>query len=455
MDTVDGIDAAGRRRLFLLANLAIFMIGLGFAVRANIAADLQRDLFDVLDLARSAAMVGEVIGATFIGFALTLLFGSALLDRVGMKAMLVFSAVGYLVGSLLVVGASLLGPDVTSYWLVYSGLLLTGLGWGAVEAATNPLVARLFPEQKTHRLNILHAWWPAGIVVGGLLGLGLGMLSLPWQLNLLILIVPAVVLFVLVLGTVFPVTERVAAGVGYGEMFREITRSPGFLIWFFAMMLTATSELAPGQWVDLALTNVVGMQGIILLIYVSGLMFVMRHFAGPLSSRISPVGLLWFSSLFAAIGLYALSLADSPLLAFAAATIWGVGVCYMYPTMLASVSERYPRGGAFFLGLMGFAGGLATQFVLPWMGAIFDSAKLEAAGGVEKLAAMTGAELAEVMQLASIESFQAVAVIPVILIPIFGLVWWRDHPAGGYRPVRLETGLAAELTAADVERQGD
>ena len=127
MDTVDGIDAAGRRRLFLLANLAIFMIGLGFAVRANIAADLQRDLFDVLDLARSAAMVGEVIGATFIGFALTLLFGSALLDRVGMKAMLVFSAVGYLVGSLLVVGASLLGPDVTSYWLVYSGLLLTGL----------------------------------------------------------------------------------------------------------------------------------------------------------------------------------------------------------------------------------------------------------------------------------------------------------------------------------------
>jgi MFS family permease len=437
--TTDAIDADGRRRLFVLSNLAIFMIGLGFAVRANIAADLQGDLFNELDLARSAAMVGEVIGATFIGFALTLLFGSALLDRVGMKWMLMFAAVGYLLGSVMVIAASLLGSGWSSYWLVYLGLLLTGLGWGAVEAGTNPLVAALYPEDKTHRLNILHAWWPAGIVAGGLIGLALGALSLPWEVNLLILFFPALLLGVMVRGAVFPVTERVAAGVGYGDMFREIVRSPGFLLWFFCMMLTATSELAPGQWVDLSLSNVVGMQGIILLIYVSALMFVMRHFAGPIAARISPVGLLWFSSLFAAIGLYALSLADSPLLAFAAATVWGVGVCYMYPTMLASASERYPRGGAFFLGLMGFAGGLAVQFVLPWIGGIFDRAKLEAAGGVEQLAVMSGEDLAEVMRVASVESFQAVAIIPVILLPVFGLIWWRDHRSGGYQPVSLTT----------------
>ena len=99
----DAIEPDMKKRLFWLSNLAIFMIGLGFAVRANIAADLQGDIFDVLDLARSASMVGEVIGATFIGFALTLLFGSALLDRVGMKAMLLFAAVGYLAGSVMVI----------------------------------------------------------------------------------------------------------------------------------------------------------------------------------------------------------------------------------------------------------------------------------------------------------------------------------------------------------------
>jgi MFS family permease len=168
-------------------------------------------------------------------------------------------------------------------------------------------------------------------------------------------------------------------------------------------------------------------------------MFVMRHFAGPIAERISPVGLLWFSSLFAAIGLYSLSAVDSPIPAFAAATVWGIGVCYMYPTMLSSVSERYPRGGAFFLGLMGFAGGLAVQFVLPVIGGVFDSVKLEAAGGAEALAAMSGEDLAEVMRVASATSFRAVALVPVFLLPVFGVIWWLDRKRGGYQPVRLGT----------------
>ncbi len=420
-------EASNRRLLFFLSNLAIFMIGLGFAVRSSIAGDLQTDMFNALDLARSAAMVGEVIAATFIGFALTLLFGGALVDRVGMKWMLLLAALGYIAGSIAVVVASLIEVSQTAYWLVYGGLLLTGLGWGAVEAATNPLVATIYPDQKTHRLNILHAWWPAGIVAGGLLGLLLAYLAVPWQANLLVLALPGVLLAVLVLRADFPVTERVASGVSYGEMFGELARSPGFFIWLICMMGTVTAELAPGQWVDLALTNVVGMPGIWVLIYVSALMFVMRHFAGPIVERISSVGLLTVSCIAAAIGLYALSAAGSPVAAFVAATIWGIGVCYLYPTMLGSVSERYPAGGALFLGMMGFAGGLATQFVLPVMGEVFDAAKLEAAGGLAAFEALQGAELAAVIRHASIESFRVVAIIPVLLVPVFAVLWWFDR----------------------------
>ncbi len=424
-------EASNRRLLFVLSNLAIFMIGLGFAVRSSIAGDLQADMFDALDLARSAAMVGEVIAATFIGFALTLLFGGALVDRIGMRWMLLFAALGYIGGSLAVIAASILPVAQLSYWLVYGGLLLTGLGWGAVEAATNPLVATIYPDEKTHRLNILHAWWPAGIVAGGLLGLALAYLAVPWQANLLMLTVPGFVLAFLVWKAEFPVTERVASGVTYGEMFGELTRSPGFFIWLICMMGTVTAELAPGQWVDLALTNVVGMPGIWVLIYVSALMFVMRHFAGPIVERISSVGLLTVSCIAAAVGLYALSAADSPLLAFAAATIWGVGVCYLYPTMLGSVSERYPAGGALFLGMMGFAGGMATQFVLPVMGEVFDTAKLEAAGGLAAFQALEGEALATVIRHASIESFRVVAIVPVLLVPVFAVLWWRDRSKAG------------------------
>ncbi|MBN1237713.1 MAG: MFS transporter, partial [Gammaproteobacteria bacterium] len=299
------------RRLFVVANLSIFMIGLGFAVRANIAGDIQTELFAEIDLARSGTMIGQVLGSTFIGFALTLLFGSALVDHLGMRRMLSFSAFGYVAGSAVVVAASLMPVGAATYWLIYGGFLLTGLGWGAVEAASNPLVTALYPAEKTHRLNILHAWWPAGIVAGGLLGLGLGALDVPWQWNLLILAVPGGVLAWLVLTAVFPVTERVAAGISHGDMYREVLRSPGCFVWFGAMMLTATAELAPGQWVDIALSNIVGLPGILVLVYVSALMFVLRHFAGRIVSYISPVSLLWLGSALAAAGLYALSVAQS------------------------------------------------------------------------------------------------------------------------------------------------
>ncbi len=423
-----------RKRLYHVGNLSIFMIGLGFAVRANIAPNLQGDIYDKIDIANSASMVGEALGATFTGFALTLLFGSALVDLIGMKRMLLLSALGYISGAAGLLFATTMSVTGAVETVVLVSLLLTGLGWGAVEAASNPMVAALYPEEKTHRLNILHAWWPAGIVVGGLLGVAITAIGLPWELNMFVLMAPAIVLAWMVATSIFPVTERVAAGVSYGEMFGELLKRPLFWVFWACMFLTAASELAPGQWVNIALSNIVGMQGILLLVYVSALMFVMRHFAGPIVERISSVGLMFVSCVCAGIGLYLLSLATSPVLAFAAATVWGVGVCYMWPTMLAIASERFPRGGAMAMGLMGFAGGMAIQFVLPKMGAIFDTAKAEAAGGVDKLATLAPAEMDEVIRYASVESFQSVAIIPLLLLPVFGLIWIYDRKKGGHKP---------------------
>ncbi|GAB2902541.1 sugar MFS transporter [Microbulbifer echini] len=415
------------RNIFLVGNLSIFMIGLGFAVRASIAGNLQSDIYDHIDLANSTAMLGEALGFTFTGFALTLLFGSALVDLVGIKRMLLLSSIGYVMGSLLIITASMVPPGEGVENLVMAGLLLTGLGWGAVEAASNPMVAAVDPENKTHRLNVLHAWWPAGIVVGGLLGLAISALEFPWQLNLIVLALPAVVMAWLVAVTDFPVTERVSSGISYGEMLKEVFKQPMFILLWVCMWLTAATELAPGQWVDLTLSRVVGMKGILILVYVSMLMFVMRHFAGQLAKKLSSVGLLWLSSLLAAVGLYSLGMARTPVTALLAATVWGIGVCYMWPTMLATVSERFVRGGALFLGLLGFAGGMSIQFVLPKLGVIFDNAKIEAAGGLEAFEKLSGDELDAVLATASVESFQSLAVVPLILLPIFAFIWLWDR----------------------------
>ena len=422
-----------RKRLYHVGNLSIFMIGLGFAVRANIASNLQENIYDKIDLVNSAALVGEALSATFMGFALTLLFGSALVDLIGMKRMLLLSALGYIAGAVGLVFATTMAINSSVETVIWVSLLLTGLGWGAVEAASNPMVAALYPEEKTHRLNILHAWWPAGIVVGGLMGFTITRVGLPWELNMFVLLLPALALAWMVSRATFPVTERVAAGVSYGQMFSELLKRPLFWVFWVCMFFTATAELAPGQWVNIALSHIVGMQGILLLVYVSALMFVMRHFAGPIVAHISPIGLMFVSCLAAGIGLYLLSLADTPALAFGAATVWGIGVCYLWPTMLAITSERFPRGGAMALGLMGFAGGMAIKFVLPQMGAIFDTAKAQAAGGADQLASLSPQAMQEVLRYASVESFQSVAIVPLLLLPVFGLIWLFDRRKGGHQ----------------------
>jgi hypothetical protein len=160
-----------------------------------------------------------------------------------------------------------------------------------------------------------------------------------------LILIPAAIVVVLCIGMKFPPTERAASGVSMGQMFRELM-NPMFIVLFCSMFLTAASELAPGQWVDLALTRTVHMQGILLLVYVSGIMFVARHFAGPLVHKLSSIGLLWLSCLLASLGLVLLSFANSRLPACLPPPSGALEFCYMWPTMLATASERFPRGGA-------------------------------------------------------------------------------------------------------------
>jgi MFS family permease len=253
---------------------------------------------------------------------------------------------------LIMMFAGSLASGAGVYNVLWTGALVTGIGWGLVETVTNPMVASLYPDDKAGKLNAVHAWWPGGLVIGGLLGVAISRFGMGWQANLAVVFIPAGFLVVLCASLKFPPTERVAAGVSAKDMFKELL-NPLFFILFASIFLTAASELAPGQWVDLALSRTVHMPGILLLVYVSGLMFLMRHFAGPLVERISPVGVLWFSCLGAALGLIGLSIANSPVTALLAATVWGTGVCYIWPTILATASERFPRGGALLMGLMG------------------------------------------------------------------------------------------------------
>jgi MFS family permease len=425
-----------RYRLFLIGLFAVTTAGISFSLRGSIAGDIQMQFFDPVDPIHSGAMIATALGVAFLGFAITIFFGSPLVDWLGMGRVLTLSMLSFATGTLLTIFADRIAHGAGVYRVVWFGMLFSGIGWGSMETVINPLTTTLYPEDKVHRLNVMHAWWPGGIIMGGLIGLAIGRAGLSWRLKFAVVLIPAAITLFMLIGSRFPKTERAAAGIPAKDMWKEALR-PGFIVWFACMFLTAASELAPGQWVDMALTRTVGMKGIWLLIYVSGLMFVMRQFSGPVIHKISSVGLLWISCLFASAGLVCLSAANSPVMGILAATVWGVGVCFMWPTMLAAASERYPRGGALIMGLIGTAGSLSIYFVLPQMGKIFDHAKVAAAGGEEAFKALSGEPLNQVLIQAAQSSFRTVAVLPALLLLVFGAIWLRDRSKGGYKPGKL------------------
>ena len=426
------MDQAGvnRSRLFWLGVLALATAAISASLRAAVASSLKAEWIDPIAPVQAGELIGAALGSAFLGFAITVFVVSALLDKIGAKRVLIGCGICFLLGTGLIVGAGHLATGMAVYNLVWFGMLLSGIGWGLAEASINPLTARLYPDETTHRLNVLHAWYPGGLIIGGLAGVFLADV-LPWQAIMGSVLIPAVGVVVIAATTTFPAPPAEVEGAGFGEMIGEVFRRPSFFVWFGAMFLTASSELAPGQWLDVALTNRVGMRGILLLVYVSALMFVFRHFAGRLANRLSNPGLLWISSLLAGIGLFLLSLAQSPVAAILASTVWGLGVCAMWPTMLASVAERYPRGGAWAIGLVGSAGALASFFVLPLLGGMFDEAKVAIAGGPEAFKQLTGAALRQVEDAAASQSFAKLALFPVVLLFVFGGIWLSERRARG------------------------
>lgn len=444
-------------RLFILSCISLVTAAFVLSLRTAIMEDIGRQF------GLTAEEVGHIAGAATLGFALSVFMGSPLCDYLGMGRLLCAAAVLHVGGVL----ATVFSPGLTAggisagtlLWIAQFGV---GLAHGLVEAVINPLCATIYPDNKTHKLNVLHAWWPGGMALGGLFALAVGnsiknpISGLePWQIKFSLVLLPAIVYGFMLLGQKFPPTERVASGVSTGEMFRH-SLNPLFLLLLFCMLLTASLELGPAQWVDAMLSRTAHMQGMILVVYVSTIMFVFRFFAGELAHRLSPVGLMWVSSLLAGIGLFMLGGATSPVTAIIAATVWGFGVCYMWPTMLGIASERFPQTGAFGLGLIGTFGNLAINFVLPKMGQIYDAGTernlppgsqlktmIEQAKNDPQIAATLDAARAA----AAPEAFQTVAYLAVPLMIAFGLWWVMDRKKGGYKAIRLEQADPADFSA--------
>jgi MFS family permease len=395
-----------QRRLFIASCLSLVVTAMIFALRGNVEDMVLADpaLAGFFSETGSRAEYGWLSTMAFFGFATSILVASPMLDGLGMRNLLYLAFGLHIIGIVGFIGAP-------SYLMMSIASLLAGFGNGLVEAVINPLIATLYPNEKTHKLNVLHAWWPGGLIIGGLLGFALSKSGVSWQIQMGIILIPTLIYGILIFGQKFPLTERVASGISTGEMIRAALR-PGFLLLLLCMMITASVELAPGQMVASVLGNLAGMSGILILVYGSALMFVLRYFAGPIAHRISPIGMMWASVTIASVGLFLLASASNATTAYLAATVFYVGVCFMWPTMLGITSERYPEGGAFTMGLMGFAGQFMLGVVIFNMGKVRDS-------------------------IGDAASFKRVALMAIIPFVVFAIWWFRDRARGGYKAVKL------------------
>lgn len=392
-------------RLFAASCIALIVTAMSFALRGD-AAGAWATQFNL-----THEQVGWINGTAFWGFTLAMIFGGPLCDALGLKCIAGFAFVGHVAGILLTIFA-------WDYWSLYTGTLIFGIANGSVEAACNPLIATLYPNDKTTKLNHFHVWFPGGVVIGGLLAFTLGHAGLGWKIQFAAMLVPTVIYGAMFLGQAFPRTERVESGVSTGAMFAACVR-PAFLLMVICMLLTAATELGPGQWIPNILTNA-GVDGILVLVWITGLMAVGRQFAGVFVHRLSPVGMLLLSAVLSSLGLYAMSHTTGNML-FASATVFALGVCFFWPTMLGFVSENFPKTGALGLAIMGGAGMLSVSFVLPVIGRFYDEGVAARLAGRVSTALPAG-DWASLQAAAGLETLGRMAVLPAALIVVFAIL---------------------------------
>lgn len=397
--------------LFWASFFTLIAAGVGFSIRGDIQAAWGRDFgFTQTEL-------GEITGMGLMGFGLTIIFFSFFADLVGYGKLMV---IGFLLHAASVV-ITLAAPWAYktsgregAYWCLYIGQFCFSLANGTCEAVINPLTARLFPTNKTHWLNILHAGWPGGLVLGAMVSLGLNQIGgVGWQIRWGVLMAPTLLYGLMMLGRRFPTSETKAHGVDLRQMMGEVGILGAAVVTFF-LGIWFSRDLAPGLgvpgywgWVAAAVIWVIygfvigfslghfiltflyllhALIGYVELgtdswiieitkitlvnsdtaqmtfIWTNVLMFTLRFFAGPIVHKISPVGLLFASAVIGATGLYLLGqpFTNTTMAWLAAVTVYGIGKTFYWPTMLGVISERFPKGGALALGISGGVGMLSA-----------------------------------------------------------------------------------------------
>lgn len=410
--------------------VAILASGIGFAIRGGILDNWARDY------GFSSAQSGAITGMGLTGFCFGIIIGGIIADKIGYGKLVAAAFLLHFSSAIICFVVTKSTDPKTAYNLLYWGSFLYALANGTLEAVANPLVATLFPKNRTHYLNILHAGWPAGLILGSICGWVLDdRYEVAWQYQLALFAIPTVIYGLMFMGQHMPKSEASKQGLSLGEMFKDVGILGGLIVCglltiflgdilsqilgavdatkdyahfgkyvgigvgfvllaslavitkfslgsvllfvlFITHAMVGAVELGTDAWMQNITGRILSSQeGKILFVFTSSVMFALRFCADFIERKIgfSPVAILLTSAILACVGLNLTSMVDGFFMAMVALTIYGVGKTFFWPTMLAVASDRFPRSGAVAISIMGGIGMLSAGLLgAPGLGFLKD-----------------------------------------------------------------------------------
>ncbi len=414
MTSIEASTVPNAKRLLAAGFTAILAAGVGFGIRGGLFSTWAAE-FNF-----TGAQLGAIGGAGFTSFCFGIMIGGVFVDKIGYGKLVVAAFALHVLSAFITFGATAGMDNATAYQFLFWGMFAFGAANGTLEAVANPLVATVFPNARNHYLNILHASWPLGMVIGGVIGWVLGdRMNWGWKAQLSLYLLPTLVYGVMFLGQHFPKSAASAKGLRMGEMFKDVGLLSGavvcFMLYlFFKGTLTpllggnatlstilsagvavgllawigAITKFATGHWLlfvlfiihamvgavelgtDGWIQNITGAiltptQGKILFVLTSLMMFLLRFCAHFIETRIGlkPIGLLFVCAVLACIGLNLVSAVSTFGPALGALLVYALGKTFFWPTMLAVTGDRFPRTGAIAMSLMGGVGMMSAGLI--------------------------------------------------------------------------------------------
>ncbi|MFP3350157.1 MFS transporter [Pseudoalteromonas sp. SIMBA_153] len=379
--------------IFRLCCIALIVTSMTFAIRAGILVQLGEQF------GLTSTQLGWVNAMAFLGFPIATMLGGIIYNAIGAKKLVALAFACHLLGLLLTISAD-------GFWALLISTFLIGFANGSVEAGCNPLIAQMYPNNKTTMLNRFHVWFPGGIVIGALASSAMTSAGFNWQWQVALILIPTAIYGAMMLTAQFPKFDAQKNSTSSNV---KNLLSPLYIFLIICMTLTAVTEFGTQQWIEQILGSS-GASPMVILALITGLMALGRYFSGPIVHRFSPSGVLLGSAVFSTIGIFLMSQAQGNAIYFAAA-LFAIGVTYFWPTMIGCVAEYTPKTGALGMSLIGGAGMFAMSLWNPVIGFWIDDAKQHAQASnisVEQIEIVAGQAVLENL-----------LIFPIALIVVF------------------------------------